>query len=120
MSLRKEMSQLRRKAILRDMIKYQKEAPEHPLYGNNLRQVLEGVICTNERRKLMRLWFMQLAPSGLGGYMRLHVNRKWQFQTNDPDLAHLLSVGYLKIGRENKGKGKKSGSFYSYLVLNKG
>lgn len=119
MSFKKEVSQLRRKSLIRDMIKHQTEPPEHSPYGANLRQIVDGVLCTSERRKLMRLWFMQLAPSGYGGFVRLPVNRKWQYQTSDPDLTHLLSVGYIKLGRWNKGKGKRSGCYNSYLTLNR-
>lgn len=118
MSFKKELSQLRRKSLIRDMLMHQKVPPEHSPYGNNLHQIIDGVMCTTERRKLMRLWFMQLAPFG-DGFVQLPVNRKHQFQTSDPDLTHLLSVGYIKLGRWNKGKGKRSGCYNSYLTLNR-
>lgn len=126
MTFKKTMKNLQRDKVLRDVLRNQKERPEHSLYGASLSKLLEGVVCTTERRKLMRLWFMQLSPHG--GYMRLPVNKQWYWNTKDQDLQHLLSVGFLKIVRdgiknrinEQTGRKKYSGARCSYLVYTGG
>ena len=122
MTFREDMRRLHREKVLRDVMKHQTIPLEHEVYGASLTRLLEGVICTNERRKLMRLWFMQKVGDGL--HVRLPVNRRWCWNTKDSDLQHLMSVGFLKIERWNKGtrktkendRQKRAGSFYSYLV----
>lgn len=126
MTFREDVKDLHRKKVLRDVMRHQTIPHEHEPYGAGLTKLLEGVICTSERRKLMRLWFMQLAPNG--GYVKLPVNRRWCWNTKDSDLQHLMSVGFLKIERWNKGtrktsendRQKRSGAFYSYLTFTGG
>lgn len=126
MTFREDVKDLHRKKVLRDVMRHQTVPHEHEPYGAGLTKLLEGVICASERRKLMRLWFMQLAPNG--GYVKLPVNRRWCWNTKDSDLQHLMSVGFLKIERWNKGtqktsendRQKRSGAFYSYLTFTGG
>lgn len=124
MGLRDEITMFRREKFLEDMVKYQNVRPENHMYGKSLRNIIDGVLDTTERRNLIKQWFLQLAP--VSGYVKLPVNRKWQFQTSDPDLKHLLSIGYLKVCRSNYGKSnvsinhrqRRSGCFQTYLTIN--
>lgn len=126
MTFKNDLKMLKRKKLLRDILKHQKEPPENSLYGASLRELLHGVTCTTERRKLMRMWFLQLSP--YGGYMRLPVNKHYYWNTKDKDLQHLLSVGFLKIVRdgiknrinEQTRRKKYSGARCSYLVYTGG
>lgn len=125
MTHRNNIKTLNREIVLRNLSKYRTVRPENHMYVQSLNTLLEGVICTSERRKLMRLWFMQLAPNE--GYAMLPVNRRWCWNTKDADLQHLLSVGFIKVVRCNHGKSKtsddnkqkRSGAFRTYLTLNK-
>lgn len=62
------------------------------------------------RRAALLAWFQM----GAKAVQELPVNNKWQFRSQDPDLAYMLKRGLLRQTRNSAGKGRKS---QSYLVL---
>lgn len=125
MTFKEECLKLKHEQALKIMYQNQKTPPSVYPYGQSLRDVVLDMPYGAARQKIIKGWFKQLDRLG-DGFIRLHINKRWLWNSKDQDLKALLKSGYLKIGRENRGrcntsensKGKRAGAYCSYLVLN--